>query len=500
MKVKSLNIICHAMLLVLAYGLSGEPCLPNTGFKALRNEIDRLINQKFLENCHWGLMIRSVKTGELWYEHNSRKNFTPASNIKIFTTVFALEKLGPDFRYRTAVYLKGRRANDSVFIGDLIIRGSGDPTISGRYYEGRVTRIFENWADTLKHLGIRRITGRIIGDDNLFCDERLGKNWEWDSESYWYSAQVGALVFNDNCIDWYLSPTQPGQPARLQIVPNTAYVTVNNSVFTSASPNSRSSVDFTRDRYSNYINAVGTVSRASGTIMGNTAIHNPTLYFATVLRETLVRNGIAVEGPPEDIDDLPDFVYTEKDTDVVSAAVYLSPALNELLKVVNKRSQNLFAEQILRTVSAVNQGEGCGERALQMERTFLSAIGLDTASMVIHDGSGYARSSMVSPADIVHTLVYIREHRHWKPFRESLAIAGVDGTINYRMKNSAAYNNVIAKTGYIDHVRSISGFVKTADQEELVFSILCNHFTVDKLEIEKVQDAILIKLAEFRRV
>jgi D-alanyl-D-alanine carboxypeptidase/D-alanyl-D-alanine-endopeptidase (penicillin-binding protein 4) len=132
-------------------------------------------------------------------------------------------------------------------------------------------------------------------------------------------------------------------------------------------------------------------------------------------------------------------------------------------------------------------------------RPFLSKTGIDTQRVVIRDGSGYAHSNLISPSDLIAILKYIRYHKEWKIFRESLPIAGIDGTLNYRMKDSEAAGNVRAKTGYIEHARTISGFVTTADGDELVFSILCNHFTVDKLEIEKVQDAILIKLAQYSR-
>ncbi len=471
----------------------------SASLKKLTRDINQLLTQPFLENSHWGIGVQSLKTGEWLYTLNHRKNFIPASNLKILTSVFALEHLGADYRYTTSVYLSGHSVDDTVWAGDCIVKGSGDPSISGRYHDGKVTAILESWADSLASRSIRIIRGRLIGDDDYFRDDVMGANWDWDYESDWYSAQVGALSFNDNCVDWYVTPGKPGQTAKIQIMPNTSFITLENNIITVGSGR-KSNLIFNRSRCTNRISASGQIAADRGTVMGNVTVDNPTLYFVTVFQEVLRKKGIVVENGAWDIDDMKnDSAFSDSDTGRIRIASYQSPKMSELLKVVNKRSQNFYAEQILRTVEAALKGFGSGETALKSMRPLLAKAGIDTNKTVIRDGSGYAHSNLVSPSDLIAILKYIRYHKDWKAFRESLPAAGIDGTLHYRMKDSEAAGNVRAKTGYIEHARTISGFVSTADGEELVFSVLCNHFTVDKLEIEKVQDAILIKLAQFSR-
>ncbi len=482
-------------------------CLPHLSYaqsapSRLAKEIDKLINQYFLENASWGIRVESLQNGEVLYEHNAKKSLIPASNVKILTSLFALDRLGPDFQYVTPVFLVGRVDSDSVFTGDVIVRGSGDPTISGRFHDDKVTRVFQDWADSLRRAGIREIRGRILGDDNAMGDELLGRHWEWDSESYWYSAQISALTFNDNCVDYFVIPTRAGELARIRLDPPTSYVEIDNRIQTVIAEKNGGEVDFVRDRWTNRILATGRVAVNNGVHTGNVAVHNPTQYAVHVFRETLLSKGIVVTGGVYDLDSIPGYVYPPTSQGVDSfwqVAAYRSPRLEEILKVINKRSQNLFAELALRTVTAVKDTNGRGEFALQKLLEFLDSAGCNVKQLRIQDGSGYARTNQISPAELVHLLKYARRHRYWKAFKESLPIAGIDGTLKLRMKNTRAEGNVRAKTGFLDNVRTISGFVRTADNEELVFSIMCNHFTVDRLDVEKVQDEILETLATFTR-
>lgn len=464
-----------------------------------QKETDRVINQKFLENAIWGIHIQSLKNGEVIYSHHSKKNMIPASNMKIFTSVFALDKLGPDFQYTTGVYLHGKFDTDTSFAGNVILRGMGDPTISGRFFDNKVTRIPEDWADSLAARKIKVIHGKVIGDDNFFGDDVLGKHWEWDEESYWYSAQVSGLSFNDNCVNGYVTPTRIGQPAKIQLVPGTDYVSIENRTTTVATEAESEEITFTRGRSSNLVRVTGKIAVNSNTQTGYVTVENPTLYTATVVKEILQKKGIQVDGEAVDIDSLPYYTYHDSDSTVIRIATYKSPKLEEILKIVNKRSQNLFAEQLLRTVAAVVDSNGTGQHALELEKEFLKQIRIDPVNMCFMDGSGYSRTNLVTPESIVALLKYIRQHKNWKTFYESLPKAGLERTLNHRMKNTAAEGNVRAKTGTMDNVSSISGFVSTADNEEMVFSILCNNFTVDHLEVQKVQDSILVKLASFTR-
>lgn len=474
-------------------------------YNALRSEIDKQIDQYFVGNAEWGILIQSINNGDVVYAHNAQKNMIPASNMKLFSSIFALDKLGPDFKYTTSVYLRGSYEDDTTFAGDLIIRGMGDPTISGRFQDNNVTRILEDWADSLLARHIKRIKGRIIGDDNFFGDDALGRHWEWNEESYWYSAQVSGLSLNDNCVNWYITPTHVGEKARILLDPPTQYLQVDNQTMTVATPGEASTVDVIRGRATNHVTAVGKIPVLADTRVGYVTVENPTWYTATVLKETLEFKRIRVDSSAVDIDSLSyvdssAYRYDPSDSMVIRVATYTSPPLSEILKIINKRSQNFFAEQLFRTVAAVLDSNGTGDHALEMLKTFVTEIGLKPEKMAFNDGSGYARTNLVTAESLVGILKFIRGHKYWPVFYQSLPLAGKEKTLHYRMIGTAAEGNVRAKTGTIDNVKTISGFVKTADGEEWVFSILCNNFTVNPLEIERIQDSILVKLAEFRRI
>lgn len=465
----------------------------------LRRDIEGQIDKPFMENATWSIVVESLTRHDTLFSFNSRKGMTPASNMKLFSSALALDKLGPDFTYKTTLWAKGCPERDTIWDGDLIVRGQGDPTLSGRFRDNNMLAVFEEWADSLRSRGIRRICGHVIGDDNIFEEEVLGRNWEWDGESYWYSAQISGLCFNDNCIDWYITPGKIGRRARVLVMPNTNYVDIRNETLTVTGSKNLEPVELIRDRATNIFRAKGRIPAGSETITGWAAVENPTWYTVTVFKDVLEKTGITLEGQPLDIDSVHGFHYEPSDSNLIRIATYESPKLAEMLKIVNKRSQNLYAEQIWRSVPAVLQGKGSGDSAAAMTREFLSSIGINTDRLTIADGSGYARTNQVSTSDVIALLKHMRKHPHWKQYKESLAIAGVDGTLSYRMKDTAAQGVVRAKTGYIDKVRSISGYVHTRGGEELVFSMICNNFTVDKSEIERVQDNILIRLAEFVR-
>jgi D-alanyl-D-alanine carboxypeptidase/D-alanyl-D-alanine-endopeptidase (penicillin-binding protein 4) len=199
--------------------------------KQLRRAIDGLLNVEMFENATWGVHIIDLDRNRTLYARNSTKSFAPASNMKLFTSAAALDLLGPEFQYETDLFAIGE-VSDSVLHGHLVVRGSGDPTIGGQFADGDVTGTFRHWVDSLRAYGIARVTGDIIGDDDVFDDVPLGPGWFWDDEVYSYSAEISGLAFNKNCVDITLRSTYVGGPAHLSWAPsNTDYVElVNQSV------------------------------------------------------------------------------------------------------------------------------------------------------------------------------------------------------------------------------------------------------------------------------
>ena len=461
----------------------------------LRSELASKFDDPNFFNAEWGVMIQSLQTGEIIYQRNEQKSFMPASNMKLFTTSSALTSLTPDYRYRTTLVTNGTIKN-GVLDGDVILKGSGDPTISGRYNGGKVTETFEQWADSLKSKGVNEIKGNLVGDDNCFDEDFYGDGWDANYETDWYAAQFGGIMFNDNCVDMTVVPGDSiGAPAKISWMPNTKYITVLNETVT-APPESSYYISFYRERGTNTVHVSGRFPVNKPTWNESIAVDNPTLYSITVMKEVFTAKGIKVDGDPKDIDNLKPSPTTATTTQIAS---FVSLPLSEIVKTINKPSQNLYAEQLFRTMGLMYYGQGGLRTGRYVARPIFSRWGIDTLRVEIVDGSGLSRLNLVSPSNLVSVLTGMYQGKYFQPFYESLPIAGVDGSLKNRMKGTKAENNVHGKTGFIGYVRSLSGYVTSVDGEMFAFSMIANHYTVPTSMAEKIQNEVCVRLANFSR-
>lgn len=463
----------------------------------LRYDLDYMFSTPDFVNAHWGVAIQSLNTGEYIYLRNENKGFMPASNMKLFTTAAALIKLGPDYRFRTVLYRTGEISDAGILTGNLVIRGCGDPSLCGRYNDGRITKVFEDWADSLKAAGITTITGDIIGDDNYFDDEIMGAGWAWDYQSDWYAAQISALSFNDNCVDIiFTAGDSVGSLATYRLEPATDYVQVESRV-TTVEEGKDAEIFYDRKRGTNEVEITGTITIGEKDKCDWFSVENPTLYAAYVLREVLISKGIEVQGKSRDIDDITDFSYQQ--TDGLQLTIHESPPLKDIIHTINKVSQNLYAELLMRTLGARFGAAGNGPEGAKVTADVYARMGINPNFLGLADGSGLSRYDLITPMSMVTLLRYMRNSRHGDIFYNTLPIAGVDGTIAKRMKGTAAQHNVRAKTGSLDRVRALSGYVTSKDDEEFVFAMIVNNYTVPRPMADDIQNTVCVQLANFSR-
>lgn len=501
MKIKSISVLILILInfsfsqVVNKSELDTLPKVKYSDLKEFSKILDDIFNDPAFSNAHWGVVIQSLSTGEYFYRRNENKNFMPASNMKLFSTALALLQLGPDYTYKTSLYLNGKIKNEEIK-GDLILRGVCDPTISSRFYNGDALTVFNNWADSLVNMGIEVINGNIIADDDAFEEEALGNGWAWDDETYYYSAIPGGVCFNDNCIDLTIIPGKKvGRKAIINIYPNTKYVTILNNVVT-VPDDSVTDIDFYRERNTNIIQVFGTIRKSETEIKESISINNPTKFAAVVLKEIIESKGIKVRGQALDNDELGIVRDYQKLNPLFTQ---VSPPLKEIVKVVNKISQNLYAEQLMKTIGYEKLKFGSFENGLNSSQNLLKQMGIDPENIQIVDGSGLSRLNLFTPNQLNSLLRFMYRSRYFNEFYESLPVAGVDGTIANRMKNTRAMNNVRAKTGYINAVRSLSGYVTTTDGEMLTFVMIANNFLVPLKLAENIQDLVCILLSNFTR-
>jgi serine-type D-Ala-D-Ala carboxypeptidase/endopeptidase (penicillin-binding protein 4) len=413
---------------------TARPTSPRT---ELRREIDSLTSQADFRNAQWGVLIVNPRTGDTLYSKNAGKLFMPASNMKIITSAAALTLLGPEYRYRTT-FLTDGEVRDSLLDGSLLVIGRGDPTVSDRM-RGTATSVMDALADSLRAHRIRQITGSLARVGNAFPDSIYGYGWEWDDLREYYGAGVDELIFNEG-----MAPTTLRPP------PDTA-----------------------RD------------SLYSG------PAKSPAKAYLDALHDALVRKSIRMDGTVRD-----SILSTPLKMDTLF--VLVSPPLRDILPALMKPSQNQIAEILLRTIGLERGGLGTADSARKIVGQQLLAWGVQPDGFVIRDGSGLSDQDLLTPETIVRVLDRIQRDTAFAVYYNSMPIAGVDGTIDTRMKGTPAEGNVHAKTGTLAKARSLSGYVTSADGERLIFSILANNTTTSGSAVTNVADVIAAALAAYR--
>lgn len=468
---------------------------PLESIPVLQAELDTIFVDPAFENAHWGVMVQSVENGQILYRRNARKLFMPASNMKLVTSTVALARLGSDHQFLTQlVTCGGIDAENGALAGDLLVLGGGDPSISERFGDGDALAVFNAWADSLRSLGISAIEGGVVADDDLFDDVHIGPGWAWDYLGAAYAAEIGALLFNEGAVGLRFVPGDSvGDPVDPVVVPATSYITLHGQAVTT-DDSTEVGVYASRRPFSNEVDVGGEIWIGSDSIMRYVAPHNPTLFFATVLQETLESKGILLSDPPRDRDD----AVMQCDSSTV-LFVHRSPALGDILRPFLKESQNQIGEMLLRYLGTVATDTGsvaAGRRAVAQT---LTSWGIPDDSYVYYDGSGLSRYNYLAPEAIVRILRVMARRPDFRVFYEALPVAGVDGTLERRMVGSRAEGNAHAKTGFISNARALSGYVTTADGELLAFSVIANNFDTPVRPVEYVQDLVVERLANFER-
>ncbi len=466
---------------------------PNPEINLLAENIDEIFNDTAFSHAHWGVEIKSLQDGKIWYSRNNNKMFMPASNEKIPTTAAALKILGPDFKFTTTLYSFGE-IRDSVLHGDLIVVGNGDPTIYSRFYETSL-EVFNCWADSLKSCGIKKIDGNIIGYDNLFDENPIGYGWSHGGLDAWYSAEAGPLNFNENYIDLKIEPDP--ETGKAKITPNveTGYIEIENN--TMVCDTGRGGILVSREYGGNKIVVSGIMKSDRKAFEKSPTITNPTHFYVTVLRETFISNGIEVAGKALDCDDIGMNDFQPQPEAVL--LVHHSVPLKDILKMLMKRSQNLFAEIMPRAISLEVNGQGSFRMGKKVIAELLESWGIPQDSYAYMDGSGLSRYNYISPSILVTILEKMREDQYYPLWKDFLPVAGIDGTLRRRMKGTSAEGKVFAKTGTISNVRALSGYTTTADGEEIVFSFLVNGHLLSSYDTELITDKVLELITSFSR-
>jgi serine-type D-Ala-D-Ala carboxypeptidase/endopeptidase (penicillin-binding protein 4) len=428
-----------------------------------------------------------------------------SSNMKLYTVAAALDRFGPDYRFVTSVYAPARADRTGTLRGDLVVYGRGDPTYSTRFNgEGDKDyyRAIDELAARVYDAGVRRVEGDLVGDESYFAGGRLAPGWEWDDLQWWYGAEVSALSVNDNSVDLSVKPgARAGDPALITVGPSTSLVTVVDRTRTVAAGQGRE-LSVHRPLGQNVIEVRGEVPLDDRGFTASVAVSNPALMFATMLRTALERRGVVFAGKTRTVDAQAreDAGQPLQVSSLVEIATRQSPPLSLIAAQTMKPSQNLYTELLLRALgkaSAMKPGQTAEEAGVGAVKEFLVKAGVDPTRVQMLDGSGLSRANLVTADATVRLLTYMSRHPAGMAFRESLPVAGLDGTLRNRMKGTPAANNVRAKTGTLGSATSLSGYLFTAAGERLVFSLIINNPPRDADPRAGFTDAVAVLLASF---
>jgi D-alanyl-D-alanine carboxypeptidase/D-alanyl-D-alanine-endopeptidase (penicillin-binding protein 4) len=461
---------------------------------SLARDLDAIFDAPIFARALVGVRVESLRTGELIYARNSGKLVVPASNMKLLTLAVAASTLGWTHTFETRLEAIGDVSN-GVLGGDLIVTGSGDPSIVAP--DGSGAALFDEWAAALRQAGIRRVAGRVIGDDNAFDDEGLGAGWAWDYLTAGYAAPAGALSYNENVVSVRIRPgAKEGEPAAIELVPAGATFAVVNDVRTAAAATKSADVEIIRMPGSPRLVVRGQVPAGSAVVSRTTTVENPTRYFVEALRAALTAHGIPVAKGAADIDDLVDAPPLAGRRLVASrTSLPLSALGAHFLKV----SQNFYGEMFLKAIGRTTDRAGTAAAGRQVVRDTLAGWGIASDAFVMYDGSGLSRYDYVTADAIVTLLKHVwQDERLRGPFLAALPVGGHDGTLASRMKNTALQRRVQAKTGTISNMRALSGFLETTAGEKLVFSIIGNHYTGPTAEVDAAAEKALERLLDWR--
>jgi serine-type D-Ala-D-Ala carboxypeptidase/endopeptidase (penicillin-binding protein 4) len=462
---------------------------------AFRARADAVLSKSDAARAYWGILIADADTGETLYERNSDHYFVPASNAKVFTTALAMATLGPDYRIRTTLESKGVLGSDGRLARDLLLIGRGDPDFSNRKfpYSGRAEREgpaeepLAEMADQAVAKGLREVDGDIVGDDSYFPYDPYPAGWTVGDLFFRFGAPVSAIDFNDNTVSVEVQPgPRMGDPATVLTEPRAAIDTMSYEI-TTGPAGSESEFAVVRQPRPQFILLRGRIPLNASPTTVDLAMTEPAETSALALKQLLEARGVKITGqaraehapPPESTPSgepiIPQQNPSPGPANATILVEHVSQPLSEIVRVTNKESQNLHAELLLRAVAHERTGVGSTAAGLQVERAFLKTAGIADGDVVLTDGSGLSPADLVTPRAMVALLRYVARQPWGGDFISSLPVAGVDGTLQYRMNKTGASGRIEAKTGEIAHARALSGYATTKRGEHLIFAIFYNN-------------------------
>jgi D-alanyl-D-alanine carboxypeptidase/D-alanyl-D-alanine-endopeptidase (penicillin-binding protein 4) len=446
--------------------------------QSLNSRLDNVLKDKFFESCLISIQVEDLTANKTLYKKNEKYLLRPASNMKIITSATGLLYLGPDYEFKTDLYYDGFVSNDTLY-GNVYVVGGCDPDF--------VTQDLYYFVNAIKSLNVSVINGNIYGDISFKDSLYWGKGWMWDDDPSFNAPYLSALNINDNCVEVFVQQSEYLEKPTVTLIPDTKYFTVNNA----SSFEGDEKLQITRNwmEKKNEIVVKGKFPVSSRYVKDFVNVLEPEKYFLTLFSEVLDSNNIKTLGNlglqilPQGANQL--YSFTRKYSDIINN--------------LNKTSDNLSAEMILYALANKYSGKpATADSGIQFINLLIDSIGLNHEDYRLVDGSGVSHYNVVSAELLVNLLKYFYEKHSdlYQILYYSFPIAGLDGTLEFRMRNSVAENNVHAKTGTLTGVTSLSGYLTNSKKHLIAFSIIMQNYVGSSSKAKKIEGEICKILSE----
>jgi len=448
-----LHLLCLSVLLGGCASVS-QPSTPST--------LDHLLADPALDGATVSVMVRDARSGSTLYQHNPRTRLIPASNLKLLTTAAAMDVLGPQYRFSTQLLSDGTRQGERL-AGNLYLRGLGDPTTQFADYQALAVQLASQ--------GVRQVQGDLVFDDTWFDAERLGLDWAQDDESTYYGAQISALTVSPNAdfdagtlLVTAKAPVALGQPVSVVVSPSTDYVQLSNRAVSGPG----NSYGITRQHGTNLLQLTGALAPGKQSRQW-VSVWEPTQLVANLFEQALAQQGIHVLGRR--------VIGGTSPATATVLAEHQSAPLQGLITPLLKLSNNNMSEALLKAMGRKTANAGTAAAGVAAVTAFMQRQGLDPATLNQVDGSGLSRRNLVSSQNLTDLLLATSKQPWFDAWYNALPIAGnadrmTGGSLRYRLRGTAAQNNLHAKTGSMAGVSSLSGYITDAEGRRLVFSMI----------------------------
>jgi len=442
--------------------------------------VDTFVEQDIFKSASIGIEIRDLKTGEIFAAHNSEKSLTPASTQKLLTTAAALEILGANFQFQTEVIITGRIDKNGILMGNLIIKGNGDPSLASKYFP-KNNRFISSIYQELKKNGIHQINGKLIVDTTCYKSS-VPRTWIWEDIGNYYGAVPHAISYKDNTYTLHFESKEAGQFTKIiKVDSKQSGITFSNQVMSSTINKDRAYI-FGGPTDSHRL-VEGTIPQNRSDFKVKGAVSKPEMVLLSDLNKVLQAGGIPIKEQ--------DFrTKTQK-----TLLIFKSPPLSEIVALTNQKSINLFADHLLFQIGMTQNNKGSWQAGISALKEFWQSKGLDSTSLFLFDGSGLSHFNAISAQALNQVLAHMNRIENATCFFNSLPIAGKNGTLKSFGKQSDLAGNFSAKTGSMTGVRSYSGILKRQDGTPVAISLIINNYSCHTKLLNEELKILLVNLA-----